>query len=211
MSARSYLLRLGLTLLIFFAAIPGLVAGVAYVLQHTPGTQNQQLGLAYAFYFLGLPVWIIALAASLWWTVRKRVAAVGLPMVVSLSFIPLVPADWMWIMSFGQGPGWPAFLATVLVMLLALIFWPMARTSGGEESAAAGLARRAAILTVLVQAGLATISVVGTVARMFVLAMPTYYLEFYPHFYGRQWFFVVVAAQIWAIVAMRLRTVAPAS
>jgi hypothetical protein len=209
MSAHAYLRRLGILIFIFFVLIPGVVVGPVYLF-NTSGAQNALLGAGYIVYFIGIPVWIISLAISLWRTVRLRVAAVGMPTIVAFSFIPLVLADWMAVMTFFQSTHRPPFLLTALVVVLALIFWPAGQARDADDPMCK-LARTAAVGAILVQAALATLSVTGTLIQFFVATLLTYKLQSYPAWFGYPWLFVIVATQVLAIVVLRRNAPAPSS
>jgi hypothetical protein len=209
MTAHAYLRRLGILIFVFFVLIPGIVAGPVYLFNMSGG-KDALLGAGYIIYFVGIPVWIIALAISLWRTVRLRVAAVGMPTIVAFSFIPFVFADWMAVMTFFQNTRRPPFLLTALVVVLALIFWPTGQAQDADDPTCK-MAQTAAVGAILVQAGLATVSVAGTLAQFFVATLLTYNMQFYPASFGYPWLFVVVVTQVLAIVVLRRNVSAPAS
>ena len=195
MTARAYIAQLAKVLVVFGVVIPGLAAGTLWLAGRDTG-----IGLSYFYYFIGMPLWIIAVAVALWRTARRRVAAVGLPYVVSLCFIPLVLADWMAVMSFFQ-EATPMFLLTAGLMLVALMVWPARQEGAGKPARWFGIARHAAIAGLAAQTALATVSVIGSIARAITVASPTFLMQFGPLWYARYGFVVVLVTQVVAIAA----------
>jgi uncharacterized membrane protein YhaH (DUF805 family) len=198
MSARAYLIRLAILVFVFVVAIPALAVGRLYV---TDRSHN------YATYSTG--IWTVALAIALWRVSRKRVQAVGLPYAISLGFIPLVLADWGFVLLsfelvhnlqyFVHAP----FLLSAILMLIALAFWPTAETRTGGEPKRSTIARQAAIWSFAIQAILAGVSPAAYLSVF--LARPALYFSIVsaPELLGRLLVVVVAVTQTWAIVEAR--------
>jgi hypothetical protein len=133
MSARAYLIRLALLIVVFIVAIPGVVIGLMYWMETSPGWRSTGIGFGYVAFFLGIPLWILSFAIACWRTASRRARTVGFPLWVALSLFVLVAAEWQLIFSLSlfqeRFRGW--FLCGAAVLLLSLLLLPD-RAAGDE-------------------------------------------------------------------------------
>jgi hypothetical protein len=144
MTSRAFAIRLAIILLVFVVVVPGAVVGLIYAMEKTPGWRDASLGLGYAAFFLGIPIWILSLAIALWRATAARARTLGLPGWIAASFLVLVIAEWkffLWMFYSFRVP----FLAGAGVLLAALMVWPAPASNMGDAPAKASPARLAAI------------------------------------------------------------------
>jgi hypothetical protein len=75
--------------------VPAVVFAAGYVLQ-----QQTAIGYGYLVYFVGFPLWVVLLAASMWTATRLRVKTAELPPIFSWGLGLLVLADWQFFLWF---------------------------------------------------------------------------------------------------------------
>jgi hypothetical protein len=204
MSARAYLIRLALLIVVFVVVIPGVVVGLLYLMETSPGWRNAGIGFGYVAFFLGIPIWILSFAVACWWTASRRARAVGFPFWVALSLFVFVAADWRLIFSLFQEHfrGW--FLYGAAVLLLSLSLLPD-RSSDGETPQAPRVAFLAATAAVGVGALLACAVLIASLTYSFTLDSRAHRVDWHARDLASWWFFVLGGAMIWAIVDGRWR------
>jgi len=206
MTSRAFAIRLAIVLLVFVVVVPGAVIGLIYKMEKTPGWRDASLGLGYAAFFLGIPIWILSLAIALWRATAARARTLGLPGWIAISFLVLVIAEWkffLWMFYSFRVP----FLAGAGVLLAALLIWPAPASDRGDAPAKTSPARLAAIAAIGVHALLASAALAGSLVFSLTLSTSAYQVETYATRFAGSWFFVLCAAMIWAVVDAHRRRV----
>ena len=181
---------------VFAAVIPGLFVVLVKALGDGPSGTGFALGVI--GFFIGVPVWFVAVSIVLWRLCSERMRSLGLPAAISILVIPFLLADWKFF--FGQFRLLHApFLLTILLLLAALIFWPD-RTDRTEAAPSRKTAQIVLGGCLAVQFVLAVMSIAGSVGTMMYSTPGPFRLLAYTSYYALWWNAAIAAATVWTLI-----------